>query len=73
MKIFSESEALKNFELLLEEANRSGAVGVRQENGQTFIIRPELPSKSPFDVPGINLPISTEEIIEFVHEGRREG
>jgi hypothetical protein len=73
MKIFSESEATKNLELIFTEANRNGAVGIRQENGQTYILRPELCSQSPFDVPGVKLPITTAEIIEFVHEGRREG
>jgi hypothetical protein len=73
MKVFSESEATKNLEMILIEATRNGAVGIRQENGQTFIVRPEFPSKSPFDVPGINLPITTAEIIESIHEGRPEG
>jgi hypothetical protein len=29
--------------------------------------------KSPFDVPGVQLDITTAEIIEFIHEGREKG
>ena len=46
-------------------------VGIRQKDGQTFILRPEIIAESPINVPGLNLPITTEEIIGFIHEGRR--
>jgi hypothetical protein len=73
MKFYTDSEAKKNLELLLGEAGREGAVGIRREDGSTFIVRPESSFASPFGVNGVNLPISTAEIIEFIHEGRREG
>jgi hypothetical protein len=73
MKVFSELEAQQNIELVLKEASRSGVVGIRQKNGQTFFVRPERSETSPLDVPGVKLPISTPEIIGFIHEGRREG
>jgi len=31
----------------------------------------EAPKRSPFEVEGIDLGLSREEIVEFVHEGRR--
>jgi hypothetical protein len=73
MKFYSDQEAQQNLELLLGEAGREGAVGIRRKDGLTFIVRPENGSVSPLDVPGVNLPVSTEEIVEFIHEGRREG
>jgi predicted house-cleaning NTP pyrophosphatase (Maf/HAM1 superfamily) len=73
MKVFTDSEARQNLEQLLGEAQKDGAVGIRQKDGQTFILRPENISESPLNVAGLNLPITTEEIIGFVHEGRRGG
>lgn len=45
----------------------------RVKDGQVFVIRPEPTTGSPFDVEGIDLDITTDEIIEFIHESRREG
>jgi hypothetical protein len=41
------------------------------KDGQVFIVRPQLSTKSPFDVRGIDLGISTREILGFIAEGRR--
>jgi hypothetical protein len=71
MKIYSDSEAKDNLETLLGEANRAGAVGIRQKDGHTFIVRPESCFNSPLEVQGVNLPVSTAEIVDFIHEGRR--
>ena len=35
-------------------------------------MRPELPQKSPFDVPGVDLNLIAQQIVEFVHACRRE-
>jgi hypothetical protein len=72
MKVFTDNEARQNLEQILGEAQKEGAVGIRQKDGKTFILRPESIHDSPLNVPGINLPISTEEIIGFIHESRRE-
>ena len=72
MKIYSDSEAKQNLELILNEAGREGAVGIRQKDGHTFIVRPESSFISPLNVQGVNLPVSTAEIVDFIHEGRRE-
>ncbi|MGW8257879.1 MAG: hypothetical protein ACWGMZ_10375 [Thermoguttaceae bacterium] len=72
MKIFNDNEAKQNLEQILGEAQKEGAVGIRQQDGQTFILRPENIPESPLDVPGLNMSITTEEIIGFIHEGRRE-
>lgn len=73
MKVFTDNEAQQNLEILLCEAQKQGAVGIRQKDGKTFILRPENISDSPLNVTGLNMPITTEEIIGFVHEGRRGG
>jgi antitoxin Phd len=56
---------------LLEQANKVGAVRIRRREGQMFVLKPEAPSGSPFDVDGIDLGVTTEEIVSFVREGRR--
>ena len=45
---------------------------VREKNGRRFKITPikEVVNKSPFDVPGINTDISTNEMINFLKESR---
>lgn len=56
---------------LMEEARREGGVRIRRSDGETFVLTPEQPRRSPLDVAGIDLDLSTEEIIEFIREGRR--
>ena len=61
----------KNLASLLEKALREGAVRVKRKDGQTFIIVPETREGSPLDVEGIDLDLTKEEIIQFIHEGRK--
>jgi selenocysteine lyase/cysteine desulfurase len=44
---------------------------IRRRDGQTFVIHPESPTGSPLDVEGLGLSVTAEEIVGFVHEGRR--
>jgi hypothetical protein len=55
---------------LLEEASRVGAVRIRREDGQTFVLKPEASNRSPLDVEGIDLGISAQEIVSIIREGR---
>jgi hypothetical protein len=73
MKVYSDSEAQNDLNTILSEACKAGAVGIRQKDGQTFIVRPENMPDSPLNVKGVNLPITTEEIVGFIHEARKEG
>jgi len=71
MKVYTYSEARQNLASLLDQVAKDGEVRVKKRDGQVFVIRPEASTKSPLEVEGINLGISTEEIIEFVEEGRK--
>lgn len=72
MKVYTYSEARQHFAAILESARREGAVGIRRKDGQVFVLRPEIPATaSPLDVRGINLDLTSDEIVAFVHEGRR--
>ena len=71
VKIYTDTEATKNLPILLNEAQKAGAVGIRCEDGRTFVVAPERAAASPLDVPGVDLGVTTEEIVACVREGRR--
>ncbi|HMM81450.1 MAG TPA: hypothetical protein PKC65_15640 [Pyrinomonadaceae bacterium] len=58
---------------MFELARREGQVKIERPNGEVFVLRPENASASPLDVPGIDLGISTDEIVETIREGRERG
>jgi len=70
MQTFLESQG--NLSYLLEQARTQGEVRIERDNGQAFILKPEEAKRSALDVQGVDLNISAEEIIEFIHEGRRQ-
>jgi hypothetical protein len=71
VKVYTYSEARQRLASLLEQAKKEGAVRIRRRDGQTFILKPEVPGGSPLDVEGIDLGITTGEIVSFVRESRR--
>ena len=64
------SETQENLSVLLERARKEGEVRIKRTDGQIFVLKPEKPKRSALDVAGIDLGISTEEIVSFVREGR---
>ena len=68
MQTYTETE--ENLSVLLERASNEGEVRIKRSNGQAFILKPEKAKRSALDVAGIDLNISTKEIVEFVREGR---
>ena len=69
--VYTYSEARQNLASLLEKAIRDGEVRVRRKDGQMFVIVPEVTNHSPLDVIGIDIDLSKEEIVNFIHEGRK--
>ena len=72
MKVYTYSEARQQLAALLEEAKRTGSVLIRRKDGQLFVLRPESRSTSPLDVPAESLGLGRDEIVEFIHAGRRD-
>ena len=72
MIVYTYSEARQKLATLLEQAVTSGEVKIRRRDGQVFVIRPETPSVSPLDVEGMELKVTTEEIVQIVREGRQK-
>ena len=68
--VYTYTEARQNLASLLDRAVREGEVRVKRKDGQTFVIKPEQKVGSPLDVEGIDLGITTDEIIQFIHESR---
>ena len=69
MQTYTESET-DDLAVLLEQARRDGEVRIRRADGQLYVIRPEKSKRSALDVSGMNLNISTQEIVEIIREGR---
>lgn len=63
-------ETQETLSVLLERAREQGEVRIKRADGQIFVLKPEKDKRSALDVAGIDLGVSTEEIVAFVREGR---
>ena len=70
MKVYTYSETRQNLASLLETAQRDGAVRIRRRDGRSFVVQPEPSGVSPLDVEGVELGVTTDEIVAIVREGR---
>jgi prevent-host-death family protein len=72
MKVFTFSEARQQLSTVLDLAQTEGEVRVTRRDGRMFVIQPVFNKKSPLAVAGVNLKITKEELLGFIHESRRE-
>ena len=70
MREYSFTEARQNFASILEEAKKEGAVCIKKRDGQTFYLKPAAPKKSPLDIEGVDLGLSSAEIVGLLRKGR---
>jgi prevent-host-death family protein len=70
MKEYSFTEARQNFASILDEAKKTGVVCIKKKNGESFYIKPVISKKSPLDIKGVNLGISSSDIVDIVRSGR---
>lgn len=70
MREYSSTEARQNFASILEEAKKEGAVCIKKRDGQTFYLKPAAPKKSPLDIEGVDLGLSSAEIVGLLRKGR---
>ncbi|MCU0574793.1 MAG: hypothetical protein MUC41_17650 [Syntrophobacteraceae bacterium] len=68
--VYNFSKARQNLAAVLDQAAREGEVRIMRKDGRVFIIRPEPRKDSPLDVEGIDLKVSTDEVVRFIREGR---
>lgn len=71
MRIYTYSEARRKLASLLDRAAEEGEVRIKRRDGQTFVVMPDEEGGSPLDVEGIDLGVTTEEIVKIVQEGRK--
>lgn len=69
MKVFTYSEARQKLSTVLDLA-RSEEVIIKRRGGETFTVVFRQTSDSPFDVPGIDTKVTTEDILSAVGESR---
>ncbi len=72
MVVYTYTEARQKLATLLDQAVKEGEVKIKRKDGQTFVVRPERKKGSPLDVGGLDLGLTTDEIVAFIREGRRE-
>jgi len=70
MREYSFTEARQHFASLLEEAKKEGAVCIKKRDGESFYLKPVVPKKSPLDIKGIDLGITSSVIVDIVRKGR---
>lgn len=70
MREYSFTEARQHLASILDEAKKEGVVCIKKRDGETFYIKPAASKKSPFDVEGVDLDVSSSEIVAIVRAGR---
>ena len=72
MREYSFTEARQNFASILEEAKKEGVVCIKKRDGQAFYLKPAAPKKSPLDIEGVDLGLTSAEIVELLRKGREQ-
>ena len=70
MQVYTFSEARQQLSAVLEQAAKEGQVCIKRRDGQAFILKPQARKKSPLDIPGIDLDLTADEIVDLMHEIR---
>jgi PHD/YefM family antitoxin component YafN of YafNO toxin-antitoxin module len=71
MNVYTYTEARQKLARLLDQAADEGEVRIKRKDGRIFVVKMQRREKSPLEVEGMDLGISTREILEYIEEGRR--
>lgn len=71
MTTYTYSEARQRLATVLDRARKEGEILIRRKDGSIFVVKPVFSDSSPLDVDGIDLKISSEEIIDIIREIRK--
>ena len=64
------SKARQHFSDVLDQAHEKGEIFVQGKDGSLFVIKPLSRKRSHLDVPGVDIDISREEIVDSFREIR---
>jgi len=70
MQVYTFSEARQKLASILEQASKDGEIKIKRRDGRSYILKPEISTKSPLDVEGVDIGISASEIVDFVRTSR---
>ncbi len=70
MMVYTYSQARQNLASLLDQAAAEGEVRIKRKDGQLFVVKPQPRQESPLDVEGVDLGVTTDEIVDFIRESR---
>lgn len=70
MTTFTDAQARQQLDDLLRIARSQGEARIRTPDGQEYAVRPLRTNDSPFDIAGVPLGLTRDEIVAFVREGR---
>ena len=70
MTTFTDQQARQHLDAVLDTARQEGEARIKAQDGQEFSVRPVSAAKSPLDIPGVDLHLSVQEIVQAVREGR---
>ena len=66
------TEARQKLATILERASKDGGVQIKRRDGQSFVLKSIKTTKSPLDVPGVDLGLSSKDIVAIVREMREQ-
>ena len=70
MSVYTYTDARQNLAQILDEAKGNGEVFIKRKNGQMFKVLLVQEQKSGLDVPGVNVDISTNEVVDLIRSMR---
>ena len=70
MTVFTDDQVRQQLDTVLTVARRQGEVHVKTQDGKEYSVRPVTNDRSPFDIVGVNLNLSADEIVALVREVR---
>ena len=69
MKVYTYSQARQRLSELLDYAENEEVL-IKRRDGTVFVVTTKQISASPFDIPGIETDVSTEDILTAIRESR---
>lgn len=67
---YSYEKAKKSFDLVFKKASIDGKVAIRKDD-QIYILMPASKNMSPLDIEGVDMKITSKDIVQFIHESRK--